>query len=216
MLATGVVTIKILPLPYIKNLPLFIFLLATNICIGQKKIIFRGGTPVKTELGEGVLKRLQLNFDYSIILSFSSSWDTNPNYYILAKKDDSLTAWRYNKTNPSRLRKDTKTDTTLHQLKFERVKLDGLLGIIFKNDLANVSDEAKDTYGCPIGGTKVMIYDGGSVNFIIITKQEYREISFYAPEFFEEKCPGSVERQAIIACEQAFMNVFEKMDGVLN
>ena len=196
---------------YIKIFTLFIFLLVANICTGQKTIIFRGGTPVDKEFGDGILKKLQQSFDYSVIMSFSSSWDMRPNYYILAKKGDSLTAWRYNQTGSGTSRRHVKTDTSLHQLEIERVKLDSLLYIILKNDLANVPNEEKDTYGCPIGGERYMIYDANAVKYILITKQEHREITFYAPEFFEEKCPGSVARQAVIACAQGFMKTFEKI-----
>jgi hypothetical protein len=187
-------------------------LLAANICGGQKRIIFRGESPVeKKELSDGVLKQLQLDFDFSVIESFSSSGDIGPNYYILAKKGDSLTAWRYHKTGSGRSRRNIITDTSLHRVEIESVKLDGLLDIILKNDLANVPSEPKDTYGCGFGGEKHLIYDTDAVNFILITKQEHREITFYAPEFFEEKCPGSVARQAVIACAQAFMKTFEKI-----
>ena len=117
-----------------------IFLLAANFCAGQKRIIFRGETPVEKEFSGGVLKQLQLNFDYSITLSFSSSWDTGPNYYILAKKGDSLTAWRYNKPAPSRSRRNIQTDTSLHQVEVERVKLESLLDIILKNAVGFVED----------------------------------------------------------------------------
>jgi|GEM_PF-5006946 len=178
--------------------------------MGQKRIIFRAETPVEKELSDGILKRLQQNFDYSVIQSFSSSEDTGPNYYILAKKGDSLTAWRYNKTGlgSGRSRRNIKTDTTLHQVEIGRGKLDSLLDIVLKNDLANVPSEAKDNYGCAFSGEKRMIYDTDAVNFILITKQEHRVITFYAPDFFEEKCPGSTARQTVIACAQAFMKTF--------
>jgi len=189
-------------------------LLAANICVGQKRIIFRAETPVEKEPGDTVLKQLQLNFDYSVIQAFSSSGDAGPNYYILAKKGDSLTAWRYNKISSGRSRRNTKADASLHQVEIERGKLDSLLDIVLKNDLANVPNEAKDTYGCAFAGEKHMIYDTDAVNFILITKQEYRQITFYAPEFFEKKCPGSTARQAVITCAQAFMQTFEKIGAI--
>jgi len=187
-------------------------LLAANICSGQKEIIFRGGASVEKEPVDGILKQLQLNFDYSITMSFSSSWDVRPNYYILGKKGDSLTAWRYNKQVSGRSRGGIKPDTSLHKVEIERPKLDSLLGVILKNDLANVPNEAKDTYGCGFGGEKYVIDDAGAIKYILITKQEYRVITFYAPEFFEEKCPGSSARQIVIACAQAFRKTFERVE----
>lgn len=199
---------QILLLHYIKVYSLFILLLSANICPAQKAIVFHEGTTVEKELESPVLKQFQLDFDYSVVFFPWSTLDRNPNYFILAKRGDSLTAWRYKKSKYVKDRRGTKADTVLlRRVEIEGPILDSLFDLIIKKDLANVKDETDKGYGCPRNRT-CDTFDSGEKSFFFITKQGYRYIKYYDPAFFEKCCPGSAARLSVIACADAFAAIF--------
>lgn len=68
-----------------------------------------------------------------------------------------------------------------------------------------IDDNEAQQY-CP--DSKIKLFDGGSASLVVITRTEIKKLTFYSPEFYEEKCPGNINRQAIIKIKNLFENYF--------
>lgn len=75
-----------------------------------------------------------------------------------------------------------------------------------------IRDDKLDGEGCPekvriVGNTiieDVNIYDGGAFQLTLITKDQVKTLDFYAPDFYEEQCPGRAGRIAILKISRIF------------
>jgi len=184
---------------------LLIPLFCTTCCFGQKQIVFRKGINVLHNLQHHVLTRLQKDFDFSIVYAPWSAWDSSPNYYILAKKGDSLFAFRYHQRIMADIPIEIQ-DTGLHQVKVAKITLEGLLKTIIKNDLSNLKEETNDSHGCPGDGCQIV--DAAHKCFYIINKEGHRYLHYYAPDYYEGCCPGSSARVSISKCAKVFVKTF--------
>lgn len=48
------------------------------------------------------------------------------------------------------------------------------------------------------------IYDGGSIQLSLITKDCVKVLDFYAPAFYEAQCPGRAGRKSVLAVAELF------------
>lgn len=84
---------------------------------------------------------------------------------------------------------------------------------IKKNDPWQLADDKRDGEGCPPSvKDKYEIFDGGTILLYLISKSEIKTLSFYAPDFYEEKCPGGKGRQHILAIDALFSSLFAKSE----
>lgn len=67
-------------------------------------------------------------------------------------------------------------------------------------------DDNEDQQYCP--DKTIKLFDGGSVSLVLITQTAIKKLIFYSPEFYEEKCPGNANRQAVIKIKKLFGNYF--------
>jgi len=74
-----------------------------------------------------------------------------------------------------------------------------------------IRDDKVDGEGCPekLRITKnsiedLNIYDGGGIQFMLITKNQIKALDFHAPDFYEKQCPGRVGRIAILKISALF------------
>ncbi|MFD0940397.1 hypothetical protein [Pedobacter boryungensis] len=75
-----------------------------------------------------------------------------------------------------------------------------------------ISDDAIDGEGCAKSGNNDNdIYDGGSISLFLITKGNIKRLYFYAPAFYDKKCPKRNGRRSILAIERLFKAYFGKV-----
>ncbi|KQR69862.1 hypothetical protein ASF92_14270 [Pedobacter sp. Leaf176] len=65
-----------------------------------------------------------------------------------------------------------------------------------------VDDKAYAT--CPPGTNYAVVLDDGYKIMHLVTKKEIKTLIYYAPEYYEEQCPGNKNRQAIISINSIF------------
>ena len=70
------------------------------------------------------------------------------------------------------------------------------------------SDDNSDCIGKD--GSKNYISDGGEEYFFLITKPGNKPVYFYAPEFFEEHCPGNINRIRAMKIIRLFYTLYTK------
>lgn len=175
---------------------------------------------------------LKANMDSTIILQFNSNWIHSPEYFILSKKGDTLTAFKYQtlpaydnrivmpKSVASKLRKNRITQIFSTPIDINQyfnpqfIDPDSIRKLW--NNLSSLhpwqmKDDAKDGLGCPLekGKDPIQIYDGGGITLFLITKDDIKKLSFYAPGFYEKECPGRKGRQDILKIEQYFLTHFQ-------
>ncbi|SMC88516.1 hypothetical protein [Pedobacter africanus] len=173
-------------------------------------------------------KFMQLNADTTFILEYQSGWLLPPQYWLVSKKGDTTTAYiydlppKYNVLMPKSIRSaiyrsngfNPSRKIEINQF-FRPVptpaKYKGKIwDILMKEEPWQIPDDKVDGTRCPPNKNRVEIEDGGSVNLYLITAKEIKTLSFYAPHFYEEKCPGRKGRQSIIRIDKLFRDLFER------
>ncbi|QDW23741.1 hypothetical protein [Pedobacter sp. KBS0701] len=74
----------------------------------------------------------------------------------------------------------------------------------------SVSDDKIDGEGCDLKQPGYAISDGGQIYLHLITKDNIKELFFYAPDYYNEKCPGRKGRKAILELSDLFNSYFKE------
>lgn len=176
---------------------------------------------------------LMKNSDTTFVLKYESNWLVAPEYLIISKKGDTITAYTY-KSNPGIDKRIILPHSIAYAL-YKRNKFDIMKAAVdinfyfnpiyfpqdtlkmFWNSIMDVSpfkikDDTIEGKGCPIINNKNQkrIDDGGGIALDLITKEGTKRLSFYAPEFFEEVCPGRNGRKSIITISKLFTRLFKE------
>ncbi|WP_025143261.1 hypothetical protein [Pedobacter jeongneungensis] len=186
---------------------------------------FKGNTPP-------LYKYLQNSTDSALVLTYDQIPDYPVTHFILSKKLDLITLYLYGSPYDRRGVKEIpreirnlfqKRDLEINRLKIDTNAYFNAKYIIpkkakelWKKTIAfhpwQMADDAIDGEGCP--NLRVQgdygIYDGGSIRLFLITKDTIRRLYFYAPAFYDKKCPGRLGRKSILKIEQLFKIYFDK------
>lgn len=175
-----------------------------------------------------IYKYLKANADSTIIMNYESNWEINPEYFMLSKKGDTINAYTYKIVSsfdqrivvPHNLRyrlyQNTQVPVDINSyFTAKYLSADSLRK--FWQELImlkpwNINDDQVDGAGCPIdqGSLQRQIRDASSTKLTLITKKSIKELSFYAPQYYEKEiCPGRKGRQAIIKIENFFKTYFK-------
>ncbi len=73
----------------------------------------------------------------------------------------------------------------------------------------DVNDDKIDGEGCDVKQNGFAISDGGQIYLHLITKDKIKELFFYAPDYYNEKCPGRKGRKAILELSNLFTIYFK-------
>ncbi|TCD28994.1 hypothetical protein EZ456_02205 [Pedobacter psychrodurus] len=199
-----------------------IFILMLTLCsaitFAQKK---HSATPL--------FKFLKANADSTIVMSYESSWGINPVYFMLSKKGDTINAYTYkiavvlDQRNvvphniQYRLYQNTQALADVNSNFYINYLSSDSLKNFWKEIVAlkpwNINDDQTDGAGCPVEKDSLQrqIRDGSTIKLHLITKKEIKELSFYAPEYYEKQiCPGRVGRQTILRIEKLFETYVQK------
>jgi hypothetical protein len=164
----------------------------------------------------------QSNFDSTLIHNSWSSWHQEPNYRIVAKKDDKVYfftyrspyAWTSGRSFPGQLMHKFMED----QLRFERTKPDTnryFLPVfvqfekrmefwenINRYKIWNAQEVQYEPGGCDVD-------DGRTDTFYLIIEKFVRILEFYSPDFYETCKTPNVHRQTAIQTRKAFERAFD-------
>ena len=58
-------------------------------------------------------------------------------------------------------------------------------------------------------GSYNLISDGGDVHLYLLTKNEIKQLHFYAPDYYNEKCPGRKGRTTLLELMRLFDSNFK-------
>ncbi|MGN7990068.1 hypothetical protein ACTJKC_22195 [Pedobacter sp. 22226] len=164
-------------------------------------------------------KFFQKNADSTYILQGLGTFNI-PNYRILSIVGDTISIYTYKprvvldsklKTIP-KIFKDAflKNNGNLIYLvpidinvffQPEYLKIDSLKQFWVKSSklkMWEIKDDKIDGEGCDIKKNGDAVSDGGKIYLHLITKDSIKELFFYAPDYYNEKCPGRKGRKAIL------------------
>jgi len=174
----------------------------------------------------------QQHADSTIILSHLQTIYEYPDYYIVSKTGDTINMYTYRYYAP--VKTSGKVDVPkaiaqrVNKVNYEVMKglpdinalfqvkvvskdsLNLLWKAINREHIWQAKDDNVDGKGCPIipGKDNVSLYDGGGPIFRLLTKEGSKELEFYAPNFFEEYCPGRKGRISALTVEKLFKDYF--------
>lgn len=176
----------------------------------------------------------QKNTDSAIFYTFDNYSSGAPNFLILSKKGDTVSAFTYklqknqdeDRSNlPFSIRyalflRDRYDITKIpidinqyfNQVKLQKDTLNYFWNLVAKLNPWKLDDDIQNGYGCPInknGGNKE-ISDGGGISLDLITKNKIKHLHFYAPQYYEKQCPGRLDRQIAIKIELLFSKYFKE------
>ena len=196
---------------------LFIFCLISLSSKAQNNI---GITPLH--------KFFQKHADTTYIKTSSSQFD--PEYQILSKVGDTISAYTYksNTKLSSKLKEIprvfreaflNKNGNLIHLTPVEinvffqpkYLSTDSLKQLWIKTSELNmwdVKDDKIDGEGCDVKQNSFAISDGGQIYLYLITKGSIKELFFYSPDYYNEKCPGRKGREAILELNALFNAYF--------
>ncbi len=175
---------------------------------------------------------LQKNADTTIVFSYTYGFVNPPKFFILSKKSDTITLYKYDSVFKNGLSKiPKKISDSLYKLNrpwesfdvginrfFTSVNINPESALEFWSKISdekpfNLKDDSTIGEGCPNTNAEYIknIYDGGGVEIYLITKSNIKNLYYYAPEYYEKRiCPGREDRKAILKIEELFLTYFDK------
>jgi hypothetical protein len=174
---------------------------------------------------------LQQNADSTLIFSYASGFVDAPTYFILSKKNDTLTLYKYDSGSKNYLaRLPKKIRDSLYKLnrpwESHKIGINRFFSVInIQQDSAKafwskveslrafqLKDDSENGEGCPKSnvGYNNNIYDGGGIELYLVTKNKIKNLYYYAPQYYEKLCPGREDRKAVIKLEELFLTYFRE------
>lgn len=174
---------------------------------------------------------LQKNADSTIIYKKESSWLEPPVYFMISKKQNTISLYTYKSLYRNKIKIPTHIRDTINKIKnysdysqsynvsinkfFDAKYINDESAEIFWTSLNQlkpwgINDDKKDGAACKEYTADKYVSDLGGISLFLITKTDVKSLYFYRPKFFEEKvCPTRVGRQSILEIERLFLEVFK-------
>lgn len=163
-------------------------------------------------------KQLQQFADTTYVIEINSKGTTanQSDHYFLSKKDNMINIYYYGdplkgivmpKEIAGRLKYAGALDTTQMSinLRFSPERISKGDALRFWNGLKMLQPwEIKEV----VNDSCSQIYDGWSLKFKIIVKDNIKTISFDNPDSYEKHCPGNLNRQTILKIYDSFLLFF--------
>ena len=164
---------------------LFLFFVS-SLLSAQDVISIKNGESYKAERVNAFLHDLHSSNDYviSFRLKLTDRIDERSDYFVLTKKGDDLSAYNYlKKTN------------RLEPLHLSKESLKLAWRTFIQNDLFTMQNEKDIPNFCP---EKYNVYNSYTYEFVLLTKDTMKTLSYYDPEYYDNACYGMPERKKII------------------
>jgi hypothetical protein len=149
--------------------------------------VIEHGRPYNQALVKPFLHSLHQQNDY--VLAFRvvnpSQDETASPYLILTKQQDKLAAYYFIPATQKAYPRELSADS-----------LNLLWNAYLKNGLFEMKNEKEVPLFCP---EKYNIYNSYTYEITLISKDKFKELSYYDPEYYDRICPGMIEREKIIS-----------------
>ena len=132
-----------------------------------------------------------------IVFSIYSAWTLYKKYKIISYQNDNR--WHYN------LLEHRDSSYGLFEIKAPEDSIKNVWQSIVSNQLFSISKDNLNDPNCD-----AMIFDSHHYLFWLISKNKYRKIHYYNPEFFEENCKSNPERLRVISCAIEFKDFIKR------
>jgi hypothetical protein len=180
--------------------------------------------------------------DSTIVLTHLQNVYEYPDYFIVSKSGDTINMYTYrfrNLIEPGKVdvpraiarvightnylaMQQAPDINTLFEVKVvDKHTLNQLWIELMRESIWKIKDDSIDGEGCPIKKDQQPdeIFDAGGPLFKLITKESVKDLKFYAPNFYEEHCPGRAGRISALKIQEIFKRYFtsagEKDFGIL-
>lgn len=198
-----------------------LFLLCSLIVCGQSAL--------KAQvLDTGAIEQILMErADSALIFSGKSGWSVASDVFMLSKRGDTVTCYRYRplKVNRNSLKEVPQPIANAlldkHGVDFQVYEMPQDSARLFWKAVGELDpwqwrDDVAEGNGCPIvDSTKrpTYIYDGFTYQVKLIAGNTIKALSFYEPAFFEKQCPGREGRQRMISFIALMQEVFRTEKG---
>ncbi|HYK45087.1 MAG TPA: hypothetical protein VEV83_07960 [Parafilimonas sp.] len=157
---------------------------------------------------DSVIRRLRDNNDLVIAYAVENfAWVRSANYLIIAKNSNEWTGYHYYVSlmhNPGQ----PAAPGNINPAEVNKLSCDSLLEYISKTKAWTIKGDSGENF-CPNSNQSCNINDASGARLWIITKQGSVNPSYYAPEFFEECCPGNKDRAL-------FLSIAKKIEQIVS
>lgn len=165
------------------------------------KIYGSAGSP-----DDSMLTTLQKQHDLLLVFAEDNpAWTRTTKYSVLANKNKQWDGYHY-EVNNAKIGSKSKMKSGLNKITISQSLSDSVLQYVTKNELwKDQGDGGKDfcnnttpSSASTRPGSNCNITDANTWKLYIIIPDRVKEISFYAPEYFEQCCPGNQERKNFV------------------
>ncbi len=162
---------------------------------------------VAAPVEDSVLHALQQQYDVVIGAATENyAWIRNVTYTLLCKKDNSWTGYSYYKNNMPPGDKKNYIAFTLTPAAVNNNSCDSLLASMLQHKVWDIKGDSEN--GFCSGDKQCNITDAATKRLWVITQTKFIAPSYYAPEFFEECCPGNEQRKQ-------FLDITARIQGMV-
>jgi len=159
-----------------------------TVILAQDKPVIENGRAYNEELLPPFLASLHRDNDYVLTFRTTTPQNPEPDYFVLTKTANKLSAYIYNQNSQKLINLTIKTDS-LKTLLWKAYTEFDIFKIKDQKDIPAVF--------CP---EKYEIYGSYSYEIILLSKDRMKQLSYYDPEYYDRVCSGIAERQKMINC----------------
>ena len=169
-----------------KLLLLFVLVSFSGISKAQELLSIKNGQTFNPEKVDSFLRILQSQNDYviSFRVKLSDEVEEKSDYFLMLMKDSTFSAYRY-QAKSKNFEELNLTDEALHLV----------WDTFMQNDLFNIQDESEIPVFCL---EKYRVYNSYTYEFVLLSKDKMKKLSYYDPEYYDNACYGMIERKKVI------------------
>lgn len=152
------------------------------------------------KLSDSVMRSLQSQNEIVIALaSENHAWGNSAHYLILAKNETEWKGYNYFVNYVQTERENAPPSFNLNPVYIHNNAADSLLQSMMGNRFWEIKGDEENRC-CPdsLSLQNCIIYDAQMSRLWFITKDKILNPAYYAPDFFEECCPGNADRKLFL------------------
>lgn len=187
----------------------FILIVLLSIgCKAQQNLLEKniGTTANKQIIEDSVLSKLQSENDLVVAYAIENfAWARSISYRIVAKNNNVWQGYVYHK---NLMNNSTASPSVLNKINVNNASCDSLISYLTVNKAWLIKGDADGNF-CNDVNKKCNINDAPGARLWMTTKSAAMNAGYYAPEFYEQCCPGNEQRKL-------FISVTEKIAAIVN
>lgn len=156
---------------------------------------------------DSVIQSLRQQND--LILAFATenyAWVRSTSFLILCKKNQEWTGYNYYRNDMPKRSNETGSSFNINPVFVNNTVCDSLLNFMKDSKAWTIKGDSGNGF-CPNGTQSCNITDQATSRLWIISKEKYLYPSYYAPQFFEDCCPGNEERKLFLTITQKIQDI---------